>query len=110
MKISKRSWHIRYLRFWGVEFEKLPKSLCGYFWTLCLHLTIVPAFMVMTSPIWIPIVALGAMLAWLEEKEAARKAKQELIPKSPRGPRTLLGAWLKAKKEKVCPIIEWSDE
>lgn len=102
MKINKKSWHYRWLKSSFPDFQgekpKLPNNLCSYVqilvgWTLVLIL-ISPLFLVITT-----------ITDWVEK--FSNREKKDPIP---REPRTLIGKWLKAKKEKVCPLLEWEEE
>jgi hypothetical protein len=87
--------------------ESLPKmSLCRYcnelILTICIGLPILSMMVILTSPLFIA--------CYVGEWWDIRKSKQPVKSKAPklsREPRTLLGKWLKAKKDKVCPILEY---
>lgn len=109
MKISKRSWHYRLLRWTWPNSEKVggelpPMSLCHYVFQLVYLFVFGPPFLVMAAVVFCvigPIIFLGE---WLGKRCGEKKKK------TPSEPRTLIGKWLKAKKEKACPFLEWSDE
>ena len=130
MKISKTSWHYRMLS----KMDMLPKepSLCPYFRNLIFSLAIITLSSavvigilgVMLSPIvhflsiftvsakvleaaavlWfccgILIIAIPAAI-WGIERSFRRDKKN----KEP----TIVGQWIKAKKEKICPMIDFTE-
>ena len=133
MKISKRSWHYRWTHFawWGwIGFlvapidkgyyqreEKtnvLPQNLCLYFWA------------VMWSPVWFMISTLmvaSVVLVWFLWMKLVFKSarfvyhsvrKPDIGDNKPdmEAPISTLGmvvAFIKAKKQKVCPLIQFED-
>lgn len=142
MKINKKSWHYRLLKWnWsedhlvgyiapnGMRYETaedfqvavgrkpskyhtppeigqdLPKmSLCEYCQRLFADMFLVLPVMTCMLIVGSPFIALIYICCKIDEWWAARKKAQQPGSKEPR---TLLGKWLKAKKEKVCPILEW---
>ena len=129
MKIKRTSWHYKISTFWadsGRE-EKWDDNLCRYFWGvvgvlfvsflyLCFFGILIRAvgFIIhdyFTSPFFISITIMIAFILssmifpilaiyYLREKIG----KPLEIPKA-----NLLFEYLKAKKEKVCPLIEYHD-
>jgi len=104
MKISKKSWHYRLLK-WSYPKDKLVnkelphKSFCEYFGALVGLICIgIPMFALLMVLIGIPVF----IMEWCE-KHWPKKEKKEWEPK------TLVGQWVKAKKEKVCPLVEWTE-
>lgn len=92
MNISRRSWHYR----WLVWLEApIPYNLCSYFWTLVLSFML-GAVLVIPSP----IVLLVVLVTYLHKKYKKYRWSQESQP-------SIVGEWLKAKKRKVCPLIEY---
>jgi len=81
MKISTASWHYRYM-----EWLDLPhgRNLCSYFWLV--------VFVVVSTPLVLPLF-LG-LTKWVD--------------RTPREP-GLLRSWLRAKKQGVCPLIDFVD-
>jgi hypothetical protein len=82
-------------------------TLCEYCAELFAFISLATIF----SPIWVPIwccIKVKGLIyrifqrfaAWMEEPPPEN---------APHEPRTLLGKWLKANKEKVCPLLEWED-
>lgn len=117
MKISKKSWHYRWLLFMNqYKIDNMPKSLCGYFWSLVISLFGVPVFFVAVSP----VILFGCICAglyysywWIVDKYKNHRDKKRIARGEPvckhREP-SLFRKWLKAKKEKVCPLIEFTEE
>ena len=118
MKLSKSSWHYWLLRKTGYyDSHFVQVNLCWYFWqvmaTLFIKLPLIFTIiilMVALAPIWSPF----CLVCWLhskwDDKQIRLKREAGLgywdpWPKQP----SLLRAWLKAKKDKVCPVIEWTD-
>ena len=105
MKISKKSWHYRLTK-WVTPKEKLVNgeipytNFCDYFGHLiCLLFIGLPLFAVLTV-LLSPVI----LWEWMVEKGWIKKPEE-----GRREPTTLFGKWFKAKKEKVCPVIEWTD-
>lgn len=117
MTISKKSWHYRLLLACHLDHQELPAmSVCSYVWSLVLTLFVTIPFvtasflffvlvLITTSPIWGPIV-------WLEyryeQKAKMRRQKEDDLPVLSKS-ESLLQAWLRAKKEKVYPLLKWED-
>ncbi len=115
MKLSRSSWHYRFLTFAercdlsprGV----LPTDLCSYFWTL-----VFAAFMITVAGMLLAAVAVIALVGsplllvaggcvYLWKRFGVRRNGEPNFTRPP----SLFGAWLRAKKDKVCPLIEWED-
>ena len=89
MKIKTSSWHYRYMEYlsWQlVPQVQHPTNLCTYFWSL--------VFLVMFCWLFVPI---SAVADYLYERRWAREKKEA----------GLFKLWLRARKEKVCPLIEY---
>lgn len=117
-------------------YKRQPNSLCSYFWStvLCILLTIVGAILavaiallaVVTVPIWgvIVLIVYFAHKLYLRRKENKKKQNEEFKKKyieengweawldyywghnkPPKEP-NLLWEFIKAKKNRVCPLIE----
>jgi hypothetical protein len=84
MKISKRSWHFRYLNWLDFPY---PHNLCGYFWSV--------VFIILVTPIFVPL--MFGIIWWMD-----RDSSEHSEP-------GLLRSWWKAKKDKVCPLITFVD-
>lgn len=116
MKINKKSWHYRLLKFMEAD---VPTSLCPYFWKV-VFLTI---FAVVFSAFFIA----GALVIYIIDKiDATKDAKLKALSqeamktgdwskydaflhpkrKTKKEP-GLIRAWLRARKEKVCPKLEF---
>lgn len=114
MKLSRSSWHYQLLRRTGYyDWHFTQANLCWYFWQVMATLFII-FLAVLLSPLWIPVVGLIFLGCWwygkwedkeMERRKAAGLTWNEPWPKKP----SLIRAWFKAKKDKVCPIIEWED-
>jgi len=133
MKIKRSSWHYRYLSNFGVvENSWQAENLCKYFWKTVFFCTVIPTIAVLLAifasiPFWIYLVLLDAdwwvlsALAgiadiivlgflWQQYRDYLRKvgklAPKKSKPYVPKEP-SLFVQWLKAKKQKICPIIEF---
>jgi len=136
MKVSKHSWHYR-LWSLGRDSSSRPRNLCKYFWHIALIKVLFPlvvAFFVLLGVglllwvIWghpiqtaaVILVALGIVLLgfglfkllqmWGERREEARYAAS-LVPTPPKPKKQpgVLRSFIKAKKQKACPLIEVVD-
>lgn len=121
MKVSKTSWHYKVLT--GCTGIKPSQSLCVYFWQVMfatvfaapILLMLLGVFLLMEGLKWLavksvkPVTALGAW-AWSLFPEKRQKQPNDPPPFSPPKEPGLLRSWLTAKKEKVCPLIEFTDE
>ena len=125
MKVSKSSWH-----YWiyknsfehGCAFE--PNNLCPYFWRVVgggikiLVVTAVVAivlgfvgwlFYAHTGATFVSTAVIGVIIAVSVNWDEIRWAYEERFGKSEEVETPepgLLRSWLKAKKDKVCPVIE----
>lgn len=108
MKISKRSWHYELLH----NHNNPPKNLCTYFWVTVIKsafliaLTgalifaagcVVYIFFIHTILGWMLLPAGG--LIWLGARRWGKR-----IPRPP----GLIRSYIRAKKERVCPLIEYT--
>lgn len=133
MKISKKSWHYRLIDFAGWDH---PRSLCAYFWfvvfapikILVFALAALLAVVVCVGPfaqlvidapfVWVlfggtlDVALLTALLIHLvmERRYQARHERimrgENIWARKERKP-SLLREWLRAKHEKVCPMLEF---
>ena len=136
MKVSRQSWHYRWLKF--IRFE-IPRNLCSYFWTMVWSFLFIPVAILtalavvflLTLPLWawltndaalqeiamgigiIEILLLTVNLFFIVRDRKREEAyelrwKNRYLPQEPRkvGRGSILKAWLKARKAKVCPMIE----
>jgi len=79
VKIKTSSWHYRLLSWAECP---IPRSICGYFWAV--------VFMcLMGWWVWLFVVGICRVIDAISDHEP--------------GP---FGRWIKARKDKVCPIIE----
>lgn len=99
--------------YWGSdEFPPRQTTLCELFWRAVVLTPLVFSILAILAPVWWPI------LKWEERGKPHwdrwRKARAVRAgkPTPSREPSTiaLCGAWVKAVKEKVCPIVYLSDE
>ncbi len=105
MKISKRSWHYRLVNWFCSRIESpVPDNLCEYIYVLGLSL----GYWIVLI-IFFPIVLLGFVLLLIPFGlfVGGKLVFDWLVGESKQ---SLLMAWLKAKKHKVCPFIEFVDE
>lgn len=84
MKISKKSWHYWYLNWVGIDH---PKNLCNYFWMTILMLLGLPFFLISFT-----------LCNFFD-----------IVEKRPKKEPGLFRLWVRARKEKVCPLIEYVD-
>ena len=96
MKLSRSSWHARYLAWCGAP---QTTTLCGYVAALLFALTVLPVVTLLVSP----FLAVGVGILALHDRAARRRRMG--MPHRP----SLLLAWLRAKKAKVCPMLDWED-
>ena len=130
MRISKESWHYRLVRWFDIGSEYGSTSLCRYFWQivfaifLCVGMGVggIGAAIIVTLPLWhmfhwafglqmiaifiglceIGILTYGLVTLvkerhWHEIRKGLREAPEP----------SLLYAWAKAKKDKVCPLVDF---
>lgn len=136
IKINKNSWHYRFVK-WGVEDGRMPRGLCEYTRTLmfacamaCLAVVLVcfGFWFMFVNPVqfWLVHfdviqpqiagdvgVAIAAHCIWLVMacicgvlKYIDCRGKRPSKYKAPKQP-SIIMAYIKAKKEKVCPNIEF---
>jgi hypothetical protein len=102
MKISRKSWHYRFLKW--MRCSPIPDNLCGYFWVVVLAglaIAAISTVAVVLSPIWVP--------AWVYCKLQDRFDEKFPPKEKPAREPGLLRQWLKAKKDRVCPLLEWTE-
>lgn len=112
MKISERSWHLRFAR-WSYRLRSkegaavyTPTDLCQYVWR---GLVTGLVFLVMASVIIVvasPLLLAGAIYDIVTDWQS--KHPRLSTPAAPRAPRAsnLFVTYLLAKKRRVCPLIE----
>ena len=131
MKIKKDSWHYRFIKWTGKD---PSPNLCNYFWQVVgppLFVTLIALLLVIAvagmifehgwSLLWmIPLGLLGGAVLiliiasvalgyeTLREKYFGPKPVKEPKPEKEKKPNIFI-EWLKAKKAKVCPILEFED-
>ena len=109
MNLSKKSWHARLYQW--MEW-KLPDDLCTYFWMY--------VFMVVgcTILLWLGIGGIFAGVSILYVLGCGSYSHPLIASSVALGLALLvliircriLWAWLKAKKEGLCPLIDWQDD
>lgn len=131
MKVSRSSWHYRLWRFGRENSRSEPRDLCRYFWHLALVKVLLPlavAALAMAGivgifvTIWrhpidaaivvggilgllVFVIAVGYLAYRREVREEDRRASGA-PPKKP----SLTRQYLAARKRKLCPLIEVSDD
>ena len=118
MKIKRSSWHYKLNHLEG--YERSYDSLCLYFWKLVFKIValllfavffVACAFKLITSPFIIPIliIFLFFMLSTVLPLIAITSLREKL-GKSPELPKeNIIIEFVRAKKEKICPLIEYVD-
>jgi hypothetical protein len=136
MKISERSWHLRFVR-WvnddGAMFKRWfnptpndefnapyqPHDLCRYFWAFVASIGMLliligiggVTFLICQTVYWT-----WRVLSWVVWHALVSPAVSvwDAIPKrhrrEPKGPPNLVVAFIRAKKRRVCPLIEVTKE
>jgi len=88
MKLKEGTWHLRLVDWWGEHMLiDRPATLCSYFWFVVFGLTLLPVA---------GFIALGIvkLIDWCS-KETEEPG--------------LFRSWIKAKKDKVCPLMEYPE-
>jgi len=120
MKVKRSSWHYKASNFGNGGFENRNDNLCWYFWRLIFKVVVGVAFTIVicmmlyayfTSPLLIPhtilllffvaIFAVPIAVIYLIRKKFGKS------PEMPYG--NIVAEYIKAKKNKVCPLIEYVD-
>jgi hypothetical protein len=124
MVVRADSWHYRLYSFWNNVYEKgcdsalpsrwrahpvavqhKPNSLCSYFWSIVLlTLFSIPAAVFMAL-VFVPVAYLILGINVLIERRRAKKRNESPDKKKARTPK-LVVEYLKAKKQRVCPLIQ----
>lgn len=128
MQISKTSWHYRYLVYTGTPHWDIPDSLCQYaralvFRTLfllvavtivaviCYAMAVAPVLWLIFGETFAPaacggLVGWGAVVVTLIAAGIDRYQRgREHVVKPP----NIAVEWIKAKKRKICPFIEFKE-
>ncbi len=116
MKIKRTAWHYKISRL-GTDYEKANDNLCRYFWRpiwkFAIALGLVSYFgfvsyWVVTEPLALIVLlffasstVLSVLAIWFMRKKLGKS------PKIPYG--NIAAEYLKAKKEGICPLIEYID-
>lgn len=103
MNLSKKSWHYKiYRNFFG---DDPPKTLCDYMFSLSGPLLLLlSAILVIMYIVFLPFIS---FVIWMGLNIVIFILMKLLYKK---WENSLLYKWLKAIKEKNCPIITWKDE
>ncbi len=126
MKIRRNSWHYWFYTFCREGFTPQSTNLCRYFWRVVLGMGIV-TFLCAFAALMITVVgllfyehtlgmfiAIGVIVAgvsmiplyfYIQDKLAERRRAPGYRKPGP----GLLRLYLRAKKEKVCPIVTFAD-
>lgn len=119
--ISTRSWHYRMIKFfcipwpgkWGTASEAearkgMPKSLCGYFWYVVLHIVyVVPVLCVLLGTVFLLSFPARWLCFGVRALWRLRPEKTQAVEKERPG---LVWQYIRAKKRRVCPLIEFKSE
>lgn len=108
MQISKRSWHYRLLKRTGHQPYEIPDDLCGYMRRVGFTVFVVVPLFCVLGPIVIGLMWLEKHLFPRVVSGIARVFTRKPPPEDK--PESLFRAWLRAKKERICPLIEFTDE
>ena len=100
MRISSKSWHLRLVRLFDDTY--LPRDLCSYFWRVLFSIILLPILLPIISIIFI-FVVVENISDRIYERRSRLGRKKEKKP-------NLFFEFIKAKKEKICPLIEVIEE
>ena len=95
VQISQRAWHYRYLVWLQTA---APDNLCAYFWKVVACTTVLPLALLVMFPAIVVVVGSRVATDWFIDRRCGRTR-----------PPSLVAAWLRAKKAKVCPLLEWTE-
>ena len=100
--IRRTSWHYRLATFFADG--NVPTNLCSYFWAVvgCIFCACAAVPLAVFAA---PVMGIGFGLSWLWNHRPRRKKVAEATPHEP----NLLVEWVKAKKRRICPLIEVKD-
>lgn len=131
MEISSKSWHYRLWRFGRENPYTRPRDLCRYFWHIALIKILLPVALLVFAiggliglivVIWknplSTAIAIGLIAAFAgfitalayigkrsDEKKKRRQAGLEPVPEP-----GVVRSYLAARKSKICPLIEVTNE
>ena len=110
MKINTNSWHYRLNHRMNPRY--MPNKLCGYFWHTVTNIIAVIMAIAGTLVIFVLLILLlvNAPLVFCSSVlliSGSIRTAQAIHRSQPR--ENLLFTWMKAKKRKVCPYIEFID-
>jgi len=117
MKVKRTSWHYKASTLF-CDFEEGHTNLCWYFWRLVftvvfilaiLSLACLALYVYFTSLQFVSntILAVAIILAIILPPLAIYFLR-EILGKAPELPKNILFDYVKAKKRKVCPLIEYT--
>ena len=101
--VRRKSWHYRLVSSWNGGVYK-PTNLCSHFWSVVGCIFAMGAAIPLTI-MAAPILALAFGSVWVWNHRPWRWKAVEATPHDP----NLLVEWLKAKKRRICPLIEVRD-
>lgn len=125
MRVSRHSWHFRYYCFWrtctsaespymffdllrrkeSVQGDFYPRSICSYFWFCVFATLFIPLVCVVILIATVLIVTLGWPFFKIHDRNERLREEGKKKPKTS----GVVKTFVKAKKEKVCPLIEMVD-
>ena len=124
LRISRCRWHYRLLRTF-LSRDPQHKSLCRYFWSVVGTLALYAIFVVLLTVLvvagvaWtlqhplpvvagVTVVALTVLIIWGVVTFVRWKRRQPARARPPKAPNLTL-EYIRAKKSRICPLIEWTD-
>src|SRR6266496_4705118 len=121
MKVRKNSWHYRLFCFYKdpdgegrkynhgeLRHRQQPKNLCRYFWFLVLGTLFIPFAAIGVALVFLAMLFVAG-IAYLWDLRPVTVKKREKLERAPKEPNLVL-EFVKAKKNRVCPIIEVVDD
>lgn len=103
MQISRRSWHYRVAK-WYLGQSPMPRTLCGYCWLLVVGIPVTSAIFVVCAVVCAPIIFIIVLAMGASDAVRASRRARSSSPQP-----SLIRAWIRAMKQRVCPILEWTD-
>lgn len=132
MKVKTTSWHYRLWRFGREADWKEPRDLCRYFWHIFIVKVLLPAaaatlvlmgigflaYIIWSNPITtvvvlgfvvlgvVLLIGLGFLIKKMVDRNKRLKEERLHLPPEPEPDPSVLFEYLKARKQKLCPLIE----
>jgi fatty acid desaturase len=123
MKVSRKSWHYRLHVFvWtmfdldhggpiayfedGYRNNHKPRSLCTYFWSTAILTLLFPIWGFLLLLVLLILSVIFLLVIWPHRKYRSVRPKAPSAKNKEPG---LVKSFVKAKKSKVCPLIEVTD-